>query len=1166
MSKKLSLLFCTCFLLTTKLSIAQTPNWLWAEGSGGGNWEYGYGISADSLYNIFIDGRCANTMTLGGLSATAGGGTSPFMEEFDSSGAGKWIAEETYSGGFDYTEGFYRDNKDNTYSTGIINGGLGGMFIDKYNNAGILEWAVIIPNGISGSGVTADNDGNVYVTGIFTSGSYTFGTTTLSYSGSYNAIFLTKLDSDGNFTWAQSIYGTGAADGSDDGRDIITDNNGNIYFCGDYTGSPVFGTVTAPASTGISDFFIAKYDTAGNTQWVTTATNSFAGTFGGSNDLTIDSCGNLYATGGFANTAQFGNLSVTSAGGNDIFVTQCNNNGQWQWVQSAGGTGNDAGFAIALDKNNYVYAAGSFANGSAIFSSMNLSSGNVFVAKYANSNGAIQWVQGATAGGGIHGITIDNSNYVYATGGFRYYAKFGTDSIPATSTENIFIAKLDTVGNRTIAGVFDSVYCPDLYEPLPYTVTGTFNPGNTFTAQLSNSTGSFVSAVTIGSVTSTASGIINVKINNGTPLGSHYHIRIISSNPATSSNVSCNSYISIGKSLQFVLFGDTAICIGSQAKLSVSGGSTYLWSTGDTTATITVAPLKDSTYTVVAGNGICTKDTFVSITVSTPPILTIQPQSHTICKGENIVFTASGSTSYSWSNGDTTSSITLSPAKDTIYNISVSNGICNTDSSVTVTVINVPEPAIQPSSPVICNAGSIELTASGGSSYLWSTGDTTATITVSPVKDSAYLVSVSNGICSKDTFVRVIIDAPPALIIQPQSPTVCNSQSVTLSVNNAESSFAWSPSNGLSSTSSDSTVATPTVTTTYTLICLDSIGCSSSGAVVITVDSCSVVWPGDVNDDSIANNYDLIPIGIYYGDTDTKRYSISNSWLPYLATDWDSIQYDGLNRKYVDCNGDGIINSDDTLAIVLNYGLTHNLPMKGYSPDTIQETVPFYFIADSSSYYPGSPVHISVWLGTSTEQITMLYALGYDIGLNMSLLQSGTLAFNYVNSFTGAKNSDALTLTHLNNDVETAVARIDHHNTNGYGKIGDLYFTLSPSITVAQYIISFTSYEAVDSAGNPIIFQPKDDTLIINQPSSINQLPVNSEQLSVYPNPTSGGITVVSNKNINELKVTNVLGQLIYELQPNQHQLNFELKDDGIYFITIASNNETVTRKILVSK
>ena len=83
--------------------------------------------------------------------------------------------------------------------------------------------------------------------------------------------------------------------------------------------------------------------------------------------------------------------------------------------------------------------------------------------------------------------------------------------------------------------------------------------------------------------------------------------------------------------------------------------------------------------------------------------------------------------------------------------------------------------------------------------------------------------------------------------------------------------------------------------------------------------------------------------------------------------------------------------------------------------------------------------------------------------------------------------------------------------------------------------------------------------------SGIEQVAVNN-QLLVYPNPSSGAVTVSSTKQIDEIKITGVTGQLVYEARPKQTRFNFELNQDGIYFAAITSGGVKVTRKVTITK
>src|SRR5204862_3733442 len=103
--------------------------------------------------------------------------------------------------------------------------------------------------------------------------------------------------------------------------------------------------------------------------------------------------------------------------------------------------------------------------------------------------------------------------------------------------------------------------------------------------------------------------------------------------------------------------------------------------------------------------------------------------------------------SFLWSNAATTASITVNPTATTTYTVTVTNANgCTSSCSTTVTVNPPPTCSITPSNPSICVGGSSTLTASGGTTFLWSNAATTASITVNPTATTTYTVTVRNRI------------------------------------------------------------------------------------------------------------------------------------------------------------------------------------------------------------------------------------------------------------------------------------------------------------------------------------------------------------------------------------------------------------------------------------
>ncbi|MEP7171612.1 MAG: hypothetical protein ABI855_19730, partial [Bacteroidota bacterium] len=196
-----------------------------------------------------------------------------------------------------------------------------------------------------------------------------------------------------------------------------------------------------------------------------------------------------------------------------------------------------------------------------------------------------------------------------------------------------------------------------------------------------------------------------------------------------------------------------SICQGDTATLSASGGVSYLWMPGnDTLSTISVFPAVTTNYIVFVTdtNGCGNSDT-VTVAVNTAPIANAGAD-QSICGGGNATLTATGGGTYLWSQGSTTNSITVSPAVSTTYTVLVTaaNGCTKTD-SVFVGVGPVPT-ANAGADQDICGGSSATLTASGGTTYLWTPSAlTTSTIIVSPSTTTTYIVEVTDASGCKNT-------------------------------------------------------------------------------------------------------------------------------------------------------------------------------------------------------------------------------------------------------------------------------------------------------------------------------------------------------------------------------------------------------------------------------
>ena len=321
--------------------------------------------------------------------------------------------------------------KDNGSSGGSGQSRLGGSssgFLVNFGGSG---------NVTDVAGVAIDSSDNIYITGT-SEGTNIFGKNVTS--GTTRDIFVAKLNSSGVVKWVYTAGGTGA----DRGRKIALDSSGNIYVAGYYENTVDFGGGNI-TSNGSWDAFLLKLNSSGTFQWVKSygASNNDLG-----RDVAIDSNDNIYLTGNFRGTVDFGGGDVSSNPSTNayIFLVKFNSSGVFQWVYTAGGTGVDDVRSLALDSSDNPYITGSFQ------STVNFGGGNttaantndLFILKL-NSSGAYQsiYTSNIDTNQKAKGLFIDSSGNVYATGTFQNHVNFGGGNI-ISSDQDIYLLKLNS--------------------------------------------------------------------------------------------------------------------------------------------------------------------------------------------------------------------------------------------------------------------------------------------------------------------------------------------------------------------------------------------------------------------------------------------------------------------------------------------------------------------------------------------------------------------------------------------------------------------------------------------------------------------------------------------------------------------------------------------------
>jgi hypothetical protein len=254
-------------------------NVIWAKKAGGTGVDFIYSISADASGNVYMVGCFSGYSITFNFTTISNnlGDFDVFIVKYNAAGNVLWVKRAgdydrdigrsitTDASGNLYITGHFNSHTISFGSTTLTNTGFyGDIFIVKLNAAGNVLWAKSVSGDSNDEtyGISADSSGNVYISGYFSSQNITFGSTTLSKTGSNFAIFIAKYDTDGNALWAKSAGGNNNLY-TDMGRSVAADISGNVYVTGTFNSPAItFGSNTL-TNAGAVNVFIAKYSGTG---------------------------------------------------------------------------------------------------------------------------------------------------------------------------------------------------------------------------------------------------------------------------------------------------------------------------------------------------------------------------------------------------------------------------------------------------------------------------------------------------------------------------------------------------------------------------------------------------------------------------------------------------------------------------------------------------------------------------------------------------------------------------------------------------------------------------------------------------------------------------------------------------------------------------------------
>ncbi|MBL7997538.1 MAG: T9SS type A sorting domain-containing protein [Candidatus Kapabacteria bacterium] len=745
-------------------------------------------------------------------------------------------------------------------------------------------------------------------------GTYGFGVFLSTNNGtSWTASGLTN-----QFVYALTVSGTNLFAGTRDGVFLSTNNgtswtavnsgltNGDVWsltvsgtnlFAGTWRGGVFLSTNNGTSWTA------SGLTTEAVTALTVSGTNLFAGTYGGGVFLSTNN-GTSWTTvnSGFSDlyvwslTVSGTNLFAgTDFGG--VFLST-NNGTSWTAVNS--GLTNHRVYALTVSGTNLF--AGT--DGAGVFLSTNngtswtavnngltnqdvpaltVSGTNLFAGTdgggvFLSTNNGTSWtaVNSGLTNLGVEALTVSGTNLFAGTwGGVFLSTNNGTTWMAVNSgLTNELVTALTVSGTNLFAGTYGSsvftmstiqlqlgavtsvARCVGDSIKVPYSAIGAFTAGNVFTAQLSDSSGSFASPVTLATITSVNSDTLRAVVPSSVAGGTRYRVRVISSNPSRiSSDNGTNLVINLRPTP--IITGTASVCdkqSGVQYSIASTTGTTYTWQ-GLTRGTITAGAGTNSitctwnsagTDTVrmrqtVSATG-CFKDTSFIVTINPLPTPVIAGSVSVCAQQQGVTYSTvqnAGST-YSWSvvsgnatiaGGGTTNSATLNFGVQGTALIRVqetSSAGCTKDTVLSITIGSGLTPSITSASGQFsyCTGTSVTLDAGiSGGTYQWKnsgtdiSGATNQTYSVSQA--GSYSVAVVSNGCSGTSSPQAVTEIPLPVPTITQQGTELQTEIAT--------SYQWLDGGGQPISGATQQRFTPSTSGTYSVRVTQN-GCSGTSS------------------------------------------------------------------------------------------------------------------------------------------------------------------------------------------------------------------------------------------------------------------------------------------------------------------------------------------------
>lgn len=342
------------------------------------------------------------------------------------------------------------------------------------------------------------------------------------------------------------------------------------------------------------------------------------------------------------------------------------------------------------------------------------------------------------------------------------------------------------------------------------------------------------------------------------------------------------------------------------------------------------------------------------------------------------------------------------------------------------------------------------------------------------------------------------------------------------------------------------------------------------------------VWPGDADNNNAVNHYDLLFIGMAYGNTGHARPEATLDWVGQDAIDWDASSVtQHVNFKNADTNGDGTIDASDAGTILQNWGqvihASRDNPFAAPAnlSNNIQETA---ICLSKDTLEQGQNAILPVIVGSADAAQDSVYGLAFSIGYDPRLF-TGEVYFVPADSWLGDV-SDLLIVQ--KNDpgqgvIHIGITRVDGIPRVGWGAIGGLSVQVADHVldenagadTYLKTALYFNGINAVNAHElTQKLGGPPTEIMISRQTSAVDEAPGWEQRLAIYPNPTHALLNIASPEALlSRIEISDLMGRMVFSHHPDAafYQISVQGFVPGVYVVRAYTKNGVCSKKIVIN-